>query len=68
MRETLTIETSGRGLIDITREVSRVVEIAGLGEGQCHCFIRHTSAWDSPIPSCTVATETLHGQGKARGA
>ncbi len=44
MRDTINIETPGRGLHEITRQVARVVEDAGIQEGQCHCFIRHTSS------------------------
>lgn len=43
-RETLSVETRGRGLCDITAEVSRVVDASDVRDGQCHCFIRHTSA------------------------
>jgi secondary thiamine-phosphate synthase enzyme len=41
---TLTIETSGRGLIDITRGIAHFVEQSGVTTGLCHAFIRHTSA------------------------
>jgi secondary thiamine-phosphate synthase enzyme len=33
-----------RGLTDITREVRRVIEAAGVRTGLCTVFIRHTSA------------------------
>ena len=41
---TLTIDTSGRGLTDITPDISRFVERSGITTGLCHAFIRHTSA------------------------
>ena len=41
--ETLTVATR-RGLNEITDEVARVVEAAGVREGLCTVFIRHTSA------------------------
>ena len=41
---TLTIETSGRGLTDITRGIAQFVEQSGVTTGLCHVFIRHTSA------------------------
>lgn len=44
MRETLTIETRGRGLYELTGEVGRLVARSEFNEAQCHCFIRHTSA------------------------
>jgi secondary thiamine-phosphate synthase enzyme len=33
-----------RGLVDVTREVQRVVAASGVGEGLCTIFLRHTSA------------------------
>lgn len=48
VQEVLKIRTAGRGLVDVTREVGRVVERAragtGLETGLAHVFIRHTSA------------------------
>lgn len=43
-RETLTIETRGRGLYDLTGDAARALQAGAVREGQCHCFIRHTSA------------------------
>ena len=40
----LTIETSGQGLREITREVQRILAEAGIQEGLCTLFLRHTSA------------------------
>ncbi len=42
-RESLRIDTR-RGLTDVTREIQRVVEGAGIRSGLCTIFIRHTSA------------------------
>ncbi|SRR6056297_1436442 len=39
-----TIETSGRGLYQITRDVSRWLEQTGQDTGLCTLFLRHTSA------------------------
>lgn len=39
-----TRETSGQGLYEITDEVGRQVERAGVKEGLCTVFVRHTSA------------------------
>ncbi len=40
----LTIETSGRGFVDLTAEVAKFVGEAGAKEGAVTLFIRHTSA------------------------
>ena len=40
----LTIQTSGRGFLDITAEIARFARDAGAVEGQVTLFIRHTSA------------------------
>lgn len=42
--ESLTIRTDGRGLIDISGEISRRVTQSGIRNGLCHVFIHHTSA------------------------
>jgi secondary thiamine-phosphate synthase enzyme len=39
-----TVETSGQGLREITREVQKFVREAKLEEGLCTVFLRHTSA------------------------
>ena len=43
-RTTLTIETAGPGLTDVTRAVTRWVGEQGLRDGLLTLFIRHTSA------------------------
>jgi len=40
----LTIETSGRGFVDLTAEITKFVRDAGAREGAVTLFIRHTSA------------------------
>lgn len=40
----LSFDTGGRGTLDITAEVSRVVREAGIESGLCSVFIHHTSA------------------------
>ena len=40
----LTIETSGQGLREITREVEKIVNAEEIQEGLCTLFLRHTSA------------------------
>ncbi len=44
IQETLTFGTRGRGTADITREVSEVIQRAGITTGICQLFIQHTSA------------------------
>jgi secondary thiamine-phosphate synthase enzyme len=43
-RQKLTIETRGRGTVEITRQVQQVVEQSGTVQGLCHVFVHHTSA------------------------
>ncbi len=43
-QDTLTIQTSGRGLIDITGQVAERLSQSQLVNGLCHLFIQHTSA------------------------
>jgi secondary thiamine-phosphate synthase enzyme len=40
----LTVQTSGRGFLDLTADVAQFVSEAGAVEGQVMVFIRHTSA------------------------
>jgi secondary thiamine-phosphate synthase enzyme len=42
-QQSLRIDTRGKGLVDITREVARVVSSAGVRTGLCTVFVRHTS-------------------------
>jgi len=43
-REILSVETPGRGLVDITGRVADVVIGSGTSSGLCHLFILNTSA------------------------
>jgi secondary thiamine-phosphate synthase enzyme len=38
------VDTPGQGLHEITAQVVRLVDAAGIGEGLCTVFVRHTSA------------------------
>ena len=40
----LTVQTTGRGFVDLTAEIAKFVKEAGAGEGAVTLFIRHTSA------------------------
>ena len=44
MIQTLAIEVKGRGLLEITAEVSAVVKASGIRFGLCTLFLQHTSA------------------------
>lgn len=44
MIERITVTTSSQGLHEFTSQVERVVRAAGMREGLCTIFIRHTSA------------------------
>ena len=43
-QQELIVETHGRGICEITREVTDVVRSSKIGNGLCHVFICHTSA------------------------
>lgn len=40
----ITLRTTGRGLVDITREVAAHVQTSGISQGLMTLFVRHTSA------------------------
>jgi len=42
--EKIEIDTTGRGTIDLTGEIRRLVKRSGVTAGLCHVFIHHTSA------------------------
>lgn len=42
--ETLTVDTNGRGMTDVTSRVRAVLDASGLERGLCTLFLRHTSA------------------------
>jgi secondary thiamine-phosphate synthase enzyme len=43
-RQTLTVPTEGRGFIDLTGSIARVVAESRISTGLCHAFCLHTSA------------------------
>lgn len=43
-RDTLIIQTPGRGFTDLTRRLQRLVAASGHSTGLCHLFCLHTSA------------------------
>jgi len=44
VQETLSFRTRGRGTMDVTGEVARVVARSGIRAGTCTVFVQHTSA------------------------
>lgn len=43
-QHTLMVDTPGRGTCDITRQITDLVNGAGISAGLCHVFVHHTSA------------------------
>lgn len=43
-QQTITLQTSGRATIEITREIESIVRDSNIDSGLCHLFIHHTSA------------------------
>ena len=43
-QQQLTIDTDGRGTVDITDTVQAAVANGGIATGLCHVFVQHTSA------------------------
>jgi secondary thiamine-phosphate synthase enzyme len=43
-QETIEIQTTGRGLFDITERIARAVATSAVGTGLCTVFVQHTSA------------------------
>ena len=38
------VQTGGRGFVDVTDELQRLVKSSGVRSGLCHVFLQHTSA------------------------
>lgn len=43
-QETLTIETRGRSMVDLSSRIQGLVGTSGISLGMCHLLVRHTSA------------------------
>ncbi len=43
-KDSFVVATRGRGTVEITGEVDRVVRASGRSSGLCHVFLHHTSA------------------------
>jgi secondary thiamine-phosphate synthase enzyme len=55
-RRELTISTSGRGFVELTRDLATVIRDSGVTDGLCNVFVPHTSAsllagenWDPSV-------------------
>jgi secondary thiamine-phosphate synthase enzyme len=55
-RRELAVRTSGRGFIELTKDVASVVSSSGIADGMCNVFVPHTSAsllagenWDASV-------------------
>jgi secondary thiamine-phosphate synthase enzyme len=55
-RRELALRTTGRGLIELTRDIASVVGASGVTDGLCNLFVPHTSAsllagenWDPSV-------------------
>jgi secondary thiamine-phosphate synthase enzyme len=44
LQEVLTVQTRGRGTVDVSAPVDALVARSGVRTGLCHLFLRHTSA------------------------
>jgi secondary thiamine-phosphate synthase enzyme len=55
-RRELTVSTSGRGFVELTRDLAAVIHDSGVTDGVCNVFVPHTSAsllagenWDPSV-------------------
>ena len=62
-QQTFEIKTRGRGSIEVTAEVARVVSASGIAVGIAHVFVQHTSCslmiTENADPSVRRDLETL---------
>ncbi len=61
--ETIVVRTRGRGTIEVTQEIERVLGASALNNGLCHLFLQHTSAslilCENADPSVRIDLETI---------
>ena len=43
-QEEFSVDTKGRGTVDLTGQIQQIVTNAGIDTGLCHVFLKHTSA------------------------
>jgi len=62
-QRTLRFNTRGRGTLDVTQDIMRVVSSSGIRSGLCSVFLQHTSAslilCENADPTVRVDLETL---------
>ena len=62
-QETINITTSGRGTIELTRDVEKIIKQSGINVGLCNIFIQHTSAslvlCENADPTVRIDMETF---------
>jgi len=62
-QETINIATSGRGTIELTRDVEKIIMQSGINVGVCNIFIQHTSAslvlCENADPTVRIDMETF---------
>ena len=62
-QETINIATSGRGTIELTRDVEKIITQSGINVGVCNIFIQHTSAslvlCENADPTVRIDMETF---------
>ena len=65
-QQTFDLHSRGRGTIEITAEVARIVRAAGVATGLAHVFVQHTSCsvvlTENADPSVRRDLETLAGR------
>ena len=66
VQKTLNLRSQGRGTVDITAQVARVVGDAGIKQGLCNVFLQHTSAslilCENAAPAVRQDLETIMGR------
>jgi len=66
VQKTLNLRSQGRGTIDVTAQVARVVSDAGIKQGLCNVFLQHTSAslilCENAAPAVRQDLETILGR------
>jgi secondary thiamine-phosphate synthase enzyme len=66
VQKTLNLRSQGRGTIDLTAQVARVVRDAGIKQGLCNVFLQHTSAslilCENAAPAVRQDLETILGR------
>ena len=66
IQKTFEVRTSGRGTLEVTRQVNELIEQSGITRGMCNVFVQHTSAslmlCENADPSVRSDLETFMGK------